>query len=334
MPAPRDTMFLVMKSTTVLSVVVPVYNEAASLASFHNRLTQVVAPLVNNKYEIIYCNDGSADATVDILRGIAKEDAHCRVLSLSKNFGKELAIVAGVHAARGEAVILMDGDGQHPIAAIPAFYEKWQAGAQVVIGRRSAQDREGLFKKVTSKFFYAIYNLVTGNKLDARATDYRLLDREVVDVYCELPETNRLNRFLIDWLGFERAFVPISREKRIAGSTQLKFRTLLQLALDTFVSSSTRPLYILLAVGLVIMTGAFLLGVTVGIEQFLLGDPLAWNFTGTALLSVLILFLVGLLLISQGIASLYIAASYRQVKRRPLYIVSKRLSYNLTEKQK
>jgi len=317
-----------------LSIIVPVYNEAAGIAKFNDRLTRAVVPLVNGNYEIIYCNDGSSDETAEILLGIARKDVHCRVVSFSKNFGKEAAIFAGIQTATGKAVLLIDGDGQHPISAIPDFYNKWKSGAQVVIGRRSNNDKESFSKKVISKLFYASYNFITGNKLDANSTDYRLLDREVVDAYLRLPETNRLNRFLIDWLGFQRAYVPIDREQRIAGTTKFTARTLIQLALDTMVSSSARPLHILLVVGFIIMIGSFLLGITVGIEQVLLGDPMNWKFTGTALLSIMTLFLVGLLLISQGIASLYTAASYRQVKQRPLYIINKRLSHNVTDTAK
>jgi len=316
-----------------LSIIVPVYNEAAGIAEFHDRLTQAVMSLVDDKYEVIYCNDGSQDETAEILLAIAHKDIHCRVLSLSKNFGKESAIFAGIQAATGQAVVLIDGDGQHPISALPEFYRHWKSGAQVVIGRRSSNDQESFGKKVVSKLFYASYNVITGNKLDASATDYRLLDREVVDAYLRLPETNRLNRFLIDWLGFQRAYVSVDREQRIAGDSKFTARTLIQLALDTMVSSSTRPLHILLVIGFIIMVGSFLLGLTVGIEQIVLGDPLSWKFTGTALLSIMVLFLVGLLLISQGIVSLYTAASYRQVKQRPLYVINKRLSYKVTDCQ-
>jgi glycosyltransferase involved in cell wall biosynthesis len=315
-----------------LSIIVPVYNEAAGIAKFNDRLTKAVELLVDGNYEIIYCNDGSYDETAEILLAIAHKDTHCRVLSLSKNFGKESAIFAGIQAATGQAVLLIDGDGQHPISAIPEFYKEWKSGAQVVIGRRSNDDKESFSKKIVSKLFYTTYNFITGNKLDANATDYRLLDREVVDAYLRLPETNRLNRFLIDWLGFQRAYVSVDREQRIAGTSKFTARTLIQLALDTMVSSSTRPLHILLLIGFIIMVGSFLLGLTVGIEQVILGDPMGWKFTGTALLGIMILFLVGLLLISQGIVSLYTAASYRQVKQRPLYIINKRLSYNVTDR--
>lgn len=322
-----------MDSMTILSIIVPVFNEAAGILKFHDSLMRTVEPLVGGKYEIIYCNDGSYDETAKIILNLARKDSHCQIISLSKNFGKESAVVAGIHAASGQAVLLMDGDGQHPVSAIPEFYKEWGLGAQVVIGRRSASDTESFGKRIVSKLFYASYNFITGNKLDANATDYRLLDREVVDAYCHLPETNRLNRFLIDWLGFQRKYVVVDREKRIAGSSKFTIRALIQLALDTLVSSSTRPLHVLLVVGVVIMAGAFLLGVTVGIEQIILGDPMRWNFTGTALLSIMTLFLVGLLLISQGIVSLYIAATYRQVKQRPLYIINKRLSYNVKGRQ-
>lgn len=317
-----------------LSIIVPVYNEAAGIARFHDLLTKVVKPLVKGDYEIIYCNDGSKDETVDILLSIAHDDSHCRVISLSRNFGKESAIFAGIEASDGQAVILIDGDGQHPVSAIPEFYREWKAGAQVVIGQRSRRDTERFSKKMTSKLFYASYNAITGNKLDADLTDYRLLDREVVTAYLRLPETDRLNRYLIDWVGFIRSYVPIDRVERIAGSTKFTFRALVQLALNTMVSSSKRPLQILLVIGFIIMVGAFLLGLAVGIEQIIIGDPLGWKFTGTALLGILLLFLVGLLLISQGVASLYIAANYQQAKQRPLYIVNERLSYNGTGSRK
>ena len=322
-----------MKTTITLSVVIPVFNEAAGLLRFHNSLKATVQSVVGDNYELIYCNDGSEDKTADILHDISKENPNYQVISLSKNFGKEFAVVAGLYTASGQAVILMDGDGQHPVSAIPKFYDAWQSGAQVVVGRRTKQDREGFGKRIVSKLFYATYNFITGNRLDALSTDYRLLDREVVDAYRQLPETNRLNRFLIDWVGFKRQYIPVNREERIAGETSFTFRSLSKLALDTLVSSSVRPLYVLLVIGMIIMGGALLLGLVVGIEQILFGDPLGWKFTGTALLSILILFLVGLLLISQGITSLYIAATYRQVKQRPLYIINKRLSYNLRHNQ-
>ncbi len=323
-----------MKNQPVMSVVVPVFNEADGIVSFHELLTETLHTIVGQAYEIVYCNDGSTDETVTVVRDIAKNDNHVRLISLSRNFGKESALVAGIEAARGQAVILIDGDGQHPIAALPDFYAQWKGGAQVVIGQRSCKDAETFAKKMTSKLFYSLHGMATGARVDPLTTDYRLLDREVVTAYLRLSEANRLNRFLIDWLGFERAYVPIDRGERIAGESKFTVKALTQLALDAMISSSMRPLYVLLAIGCVIMAGSLALGAVVGIEQIVLGDPLEWNFTGTALLSILILFLVGLVLISQGIASLYIAASYRQVKQRPLYVINQKLSYDYNKEEK
>lgn len=320
-----------MSTRPVLSVVVPVYNESLGIQTFHKSLVKQLTTIVSEHYEIIYCNDGSQDDTLAKLSTIAKKDKNCIVIALSRNYGKEQAIAAGLSEAKGEAIVLMDGDGQHPISALPLFYKEWQSGGQVVVGKRTLGDSESFTKKVTSKAFYASYNVLTGKKLDQSATDYRLLDREVVDAYLTFSETNRLSRFLIDWLGFERRYVAIERTARIAGSSKFTFTTLVKLALNTLVSSSSRPLHLFLAVGSFITLGAFLLGLAVGIEQLIIGDPLGWKFTGTALLSILVLFLVGVLLIAQGVNSLYVAATYRETKQRPLYVINKRLSSNLHE---
>jgi polyisoprenyl-phosphate glycosyltransferase len=326
-------ILIAMTTRPILSVVVPVYNEGSGIQTFHTNLIKELKPLVGDNYEVVYCNDGSSDDTLDKLSLIAQKNKKCIVIALSRNYGKELALAAGIAEAKGEAVVLIDGDGQHPISSLPVFYKAWQDGGQVIIGRRSLKDTESATKKLTSKLFYASYNILTGNKLDRSATDYRLLDREVVDAYLHFSESDRLNRFLIDWLGFDRRSVPITRDTRIAGDTKFTFTALARLALNTLVSSSSRPLHLFLALGACIALGSFILGISVGVEQVLLGDPLGWNFTGTALLGILLLFLVGILLIAQGVNSLYVAATYREAKQRPLYVINKRYSSNLHEEK-
>lgn len=321
-----------MTTTPQLSVIVPVYNESQGIETFNERLIDHLEALAGNDYEVLYCNDGSTDDTLAKLEVITQRHSRCTAITLSRNYGKELALTAGLATAKGKAVILIDGDGQHPLAALEKFYEQWQDGGQVIIGHRKLADQESFMKRYVSKLFYACYAMATGLKLDPAATDYRLLDREVVDAFNSFAETDRLNRFLIDWLGFERRYVLIDRDARIAGDSKFTYTTLIRLALNTLISSSSRPLHAFLVLGCAIALGSLTLGVVVGIEQVVMLDPLHWKFTGTALLGILILFLVGLLLVAQGVNALYVAATYRQVRQRPLYVINKRSSYNLHEK--
>lgn len=307
-------------NTPEVSIIVPLFNEAEGIAVFHESLVRVMQA-AQCPYEVVYCDDGSSDNTGDVLRGICDENPNVKLIVLSRNFGKEPALAAGLAQADGEAVILIDGDGQHPVEAIPDFIAAWKNGVQVVIGERSGNDNEAMSKKISSALFYATLATITRQPVDRRATDFRLLDRAVVNEFLKLSETDRITRGLIDWLGFTRAYVPIARKKRIAGTANYSFKKLLHLAIDSLVSLSSAPLYLFCYLGLAITGVAFLLGATVFIEQILLRDPLGWKFTGTALISILILFFVGIIILSQGVASIYIATIYNQVKRRPLYIV-------------
>lgn len=312
-----------MKSShhPLLSIAIPLYNESAGITSFHARLTKVAVSATDNSYEVIYCDDGSTDTTVELVRVIAANDPHIRLIVLSRNFGKENALSAAIHAATGQAVIMLDGDGQHPVTLIPEFIEAWRGGAKVVVGLRSDQDSETLVKQVGSRLFYALFNRLTGQRLVPGSTDYRLIDRAVQQAFLRLPETDRITRGLIDWLGFTRAYLPIPRLARTIGKPGYSLRKLVLLATNSFVSLSAVPLYLFGVLGLIITIITFLLGVSVLIEQVILHDPLNWAFTGTAMLGILTLFLVGVVLMSQGIISLYLSHTHSQTKRRPLYVI-------------
>lgn len=304
-----------------LSLVIPVYNEQEGIAAFHKHLAAVVQKVAPGAYEIIYCDDGSSDNTAALIRNIAADDHHVKLLCLSRNFGKEIALSAAIHAAKGDAVVMLDGDGQHPVEMLPQFVEAWQTGAKVVIGVRSGRDAERLSKRFGSWLFYRLFNRITGQHLVPGSTDYRLIDRSVQQAFLQLPETDRHTRGLIDWLGFQRTYIPITRLPRVAGTASYSFSKLVRLSLNSVVSLSSVPLYISGFLGVLITVTAFLLGSAVLVEQFLLRDPLHWKFTGTAMLSILTLFLVGIVLISQGIISLYLSYIHTQAKNRPLYII-------------
>jgi dolichol-phosphate mannosyltransferase len=294
-------------------------------------------PVINQmgvKYQIIYVNDGSRDDTLKKLQSIGKNDKSVTILNLSRNFGKEIAITAGIFHSSGDAVIILDADGQHPPELIPEFLSRWQEGAQVVVGIRGSNEKEGFIKKYGSKLFYRLFNSASGAKIVPRSTDFRLLDRLVADEFITCSERNRITRGLIDWLGFDRSYVEFSSPARIAGTASYSTSQLIKLALDSFVSLSLRPLKILSTLGISITALAFLVGAGVFIEQIVLSDPLKFNFTGSAMLGILITFLVGLVITSQGVIATYLAHIYTQTQSRPLFVVNKKGSLNLHESYK
>jgi glycosyltransferase involved in cell wall biosynthesis len=319
-----------LSSQPFISVTVPLFNESAGIRAFHTELLATISSTTKESYEIIYCDDGSTDTTSDIVRGFSKENPRVKLLQLSRNFGKESALSAAIHAASGQAIIMLDGDGQHPVALLPQFIIAWQQGAKVVIGLRSYNDSETLTKRFGSWLFYNLFNCLTSQKLIPGATDYRLIDRVVQQAFLKLPETDRITRGLIDWLGFKRTYLPITRVARTAGVPTYSLRKLMVLAANSFVSLSAVPLYIFGYLGILITSTAFIVGSSVFVEQILLRDPLNWRFTGSAMLGILILFLIGIVLISQGIISLYISHMHSQTKRRPLYVIDYEASSGLT----
>ncbi len=320
-----------MKSSNLqLSVVVPLFNEAAGLAKFHASLTEAVRAVTDN-YEIIYCDDGSLDNTSLLVSGWHHDDSAIKLVRLSRNFGKESALAAGIAAAKGQAVIMIDGDGQHPPELIPQLFEAWEQGAKVVIGVRTSNSEEGWFKRLGSKYFYKFFNKLTDQKLVPGSSDFRLIDRSVQQAFLKLNESDRMTRALIDWLGFTRHYIHFEATARTEGAAGYSRRKLIALATNSFVSLTTLPLYIFGYLGLLITTLALVLGGTVLVEQLLLGDPLSWDFTGTAMLSIMLVFLVGIVLLSQGVLALYISHIHRQSKQRPLYIVDYTQSAGIDE---
>lgn len=314
-----------------LSVVVPVYNEASNVDAFFAALEPMVRSQSNDNYEIIYIDDGSTDGTVEKIAAICQKNSRVKLLCLSRNFGKEMALAAGIAEARGKAILTIDGDGQHPVDRIPEFIQAWRDGAQVVVGVRTKNHKEGFIKRYGSHLFYILINRMAGASMVPRSGDFRLIDREVQEEFIKLHEPMTMTRGLIDWLGFERVYVHYTANPRLAEAAGYHTRALVRLAVNSFVSLSPTPLYAFGYLGLIITTVSFVLGTSVAIEQLLLGDPLGWKFTGTAMLSILVLFLVGLILVAQGVLALYISYIHTQAKGRPLYIVNKRTSIGLKE---
>jgi glycosyltransferase involved in cell wall biosynthesis len=314
----------------VYSFVIPVYNEAGGILSFHGELIRAINDLPGKTYEVIYCDDGSTDRTTIELTKLSKNNPGIKLVRLSRNFGKEIATSAGMHLALGDAIITLDADGQHPVDYLPQFIEKWESGSKVVIGVRQSNQKEGLIKKLGSKLFYRIFNRLTGMKLIPYSTDFRLIDRSVATEFARMTERNRITRGLIDWLGFERSYIYFPANSRQAGTATYSFNKLLKLAIDSMVSLSISPLYITAYIGALVLPLSVLLGLSMVIEA-LIGDPLNINASGSAYVVVFILFLIGILLVSQGIIGLYLSHIHIETQNRPLYIIDKGKSLNLHE---
>jgi polyisoprenyl-phosphate glycosyltransferase len=311
-----------------ISLVIPAFNEEDSLKIFLNSLKKELSK-IKTTYEIIVVNDGSTDRTLDIAREMSKKNSNIRIVNFSRNFGKEIATTAGISYAKGEAIIMMDADGQHPPEYISDFISLWEKGFQIVIGVRRTNQKEGFIKRYGSRLFYKLFNATGDTALIPGATDFRLIDRSVQQEFIRFTERHRITRGLIDWMGFNKTTLDFHAKERIGGKASYNVNKLFGLAIHTFISLSMAPLYIISYVGGFITIASFMTGLFIFFEQIILGDPLGLAFTGTAMLSILILFLVGLILTAQGLISMYLSHVHVQTQNRPLFIVDKKSSVNI-----
>lgn len=310
-----------MASQPLITIIVPCHNEAAGLPELHQVLAAALATLPY-QFEILMIDDGSTDETVAIAHRLARHDLRIQVIELSRNFGKEVAITAGLHRAQGEAAIMIDADLQHPPRLIAQFLAAWQEGAEVVVGVRARSNRHaGWLKRTTSHLFYRFINLIAEQVVTPGATDFRLLDRMVIDEFNRFTERNRMTRGLIDWLGFRRAEITFMPGQRHAGRASYGWNKLFTLAMHSVISLSLFPLKLAGYLGVIITSISLPLGIFMYVEKYLLDDPWKMNFTGTAQLAVLLVFMVGMVLASLGLMSLYIGAIHAEVTNRPLYVL-------------
>ncbi len=311
------------KQQPLISIVVPCYNELTNISPIYHELTDVMRSL-GYDYEIIFVDDGSTDATHSLLDHIAAKDSHVHPIELVRNFGKEIAVTAGLHQAKGDCAITIDADLQFPPELIPDFIDKWRRHAEVVVGvRLPTKEHTSLLKRLTSGLFYRLLNRMSRVPITRDATDYRLLDRLVLDEFRRFTERNRLTRGLIDWLGFRHDYIYFHPKKRRSGQAAYTWHKLIDLAVTSLISMSMVPLKLAGYLGVLITLISVPLGIFILIERFLLNDPLHLHITGTTSLGVLILFLIGIVLMCLGLMSLYIASIYAEVTGRPLYVIRK-----------
>ena len=306
----------------MISTVVPIFNEQANLPELRQRLTAALEA-TGHAWEIVFVNDGSADASAALLRSFVEQDERVRTIELSRNFGHQTAITAGIHAARGDCVILIDGDLQDPPEVIPAMVEQWEAGHAVVLGERRSRADGGL-RGLGFRLFYPIMRRVTDLPSEIDAGIFGLMDRTVVEEFNRLPERNRFIPGLRSWLGFKQTSVLYDRQDRAAGKPKQTLRRLLRYAMDGMISFSFKPLRAATWLGFVVSAVAFLLGVYYFIDFFASGKQAGSGFT-TIILCVL--FLGGIQLITIGILGEYIGRIYEEVKQRPLYVVKERMGF-------
>ena len=300
-----------------LSIIVPAYNEEEGLPKFHERLTAVLARLQMNS-EIIYVNDGSRDGTLAVLRRLRASDSRVAIVDLSRNFGKEIAVTAGLDHSTGAAVVLIDADLQDPPELIPRLVEEWQGGFDVVYATRMSREGESGIKKATAYLFYRVINQISRVKIPADTGDYRLLSRRAVEALGKLREQHRFMKGLFTWIGYPQKGVPYHRDSRYAGTTKWNYWKLWNFALEGITSFTIGPLKMATYLGLATAVAAFVYAGIVIAKTLLYGDPVA----GYPSLMVVILFLGGVQLITVGIMGEYIGRMFDESKQRPLYFIN------------
>ena len=313
------------ESAVELSIVVPMWNEEESIDIFFEKIEPVLQSICEN-YEIICIDDGSTDSTMNRLVAHRVRDSRVKVLSLSRNFGKDIALSAGLNNAHGKAVVPMDCDLQDPPEVIADMYKRKLEGFDVVIAVRASRKSDTMLKRLTAKLFYRLHNSIADVSIPQDTGDFRMLDQQVVQVLRHLPERNRFMKGLFSWVGFTHATVEYERQPRAAGTTKWAYWKLWNFALDGITSSSTLPLRIWTYLGTSIAAMAFLYAAWMVIKVFAYGA----DVPGYASTMVAILFLGGINILATGIFGEYLGRIYEEVRNRPLYVVRETHGLNTT----
>lgn len=309
----------VLTSGVTLSCVIPCLNEAENLRVLIPELSSLLRGLVA-AYEIIVVDDGSSDCTAQFLGDLATGEPSLVCVQLSRNFGKEAALTAGIEAARGDVVVSMDADMQHPPALIPTMLERWKQGADMVYAVRADRRDESLLKRAGTELFYRLMRSSDGLDVPRNAGDFRLMDRCVIDALLELPERNRFMKGLFAWVGFESEPLFYEPPQRLHGKTRFRPLRLFRFAVDGLTAFTTWPLRLMSLAGLLLSLASFAYGLLIVLSNLLWGDPVQ----GWTTLITVILFFAGVQLIAVGVLGEYIGRIFSEVKRRPVYLVRRR----------
>ena len=305
-------------SRPALSIVVPCYNEEACLPELHRRLSAAAHEAVGADHEIVLVNDGSRDASWQVMQALSASDPHLVVVNLSRNHGHQLALTAGLDLAAGERILIIDADLQDPPELLPAMMREMDlAGADVVYGLRRSREGETAFKRGTAKLFYRLLSRATDTQIPVDTGDFRLISRRALDVFLSMPEQARFIRGMVAWLGFRQVPLPYDRDERFAGTTNYPFRKMLRFALDALTSFSSTPLKLASHAGLLLSVGSVLL-----IVYILAGWLSGKAVEGWTSLMLVVVARGAVQMFVLGVMGEYLGRLYSQSKQRPLYIVS------------
>lgn len=299
-----------------VSVVVPAYNEEEVLPEFHRRMAEV-AEKIDARVEMVFVNDGSTDRTLEVLNALRARDPRVAIVDLSRNFGKEIAMTAGLDHARGDAVVVIDADLQDPPELIPQMIGHWREGYDVVYAKRTSRAGESALKKATAHAFYRVIGGLSRVKIPEDTGDFRLLSRRAVDALGRLREQHRFMKGLFAWIGYPQKALPYERHARHDGQTKWNFRSLWTFALEGITSFTILPLKVATYVGLITALGAFGFGMFLVVDTLVRGNPVA----GYPSLMTVVLFLGGIQLMAIGVIGEYLGRMFDETKNRPLYLV-------------
>jgi len=310
-------------SPLLVDIVIPVYNEEVAVAAFHQQLIQVLDAQSDTQFNIIYVNDGSSDNTQAVLEQIAAADGRVVVLELSRNFGQQAAMTAGLDHSRGEYVIMMDGDGQHPPDLLPEMIKLANAGYDVVLTQR-VEDHTSFFKHTTSRLFYRFINFIGDTHIEPGAPDFRLLTRPVVESLKSMREYHRLLRGMVAWIGYRTVLLPYKQPERLGGKSKYSLSRMLRLSVDAVFSFSLVPLYLGISLGAIFL--ALALAEMIYVLSFWVTGNQAGLAPGWSSLMFVLLVVGGSIMILLGFVGIYVGLIFQEVKGRPIYITrSKRV---------
>jgi polyisoprenyl-phosphate glycosyltransferase len=304
------------------SIVIPIFNEEAVLPILLRRIDALMDKL-DGPVEAIFVDDGSTDCSSIVLEAKARDDHRCRYIGLTRNFGHQIAITAGMDAANGDAVVVMDGDLQDPPEVVLEMIAKWKEGYHIVYGRRLAREGEGAFKRWTAGVFYRLLGRLSAIEIPNEVGDFRLVDRKALDAFRAMPEHDRFVRGMFAWLGFRAAEVAFRRPARAAGESKYPLRKMIRLAVNGVIGFSDAPLRLAIWAGMSVSAVALLYGFYV-IGLSLAGSQLVTGWSSTI---VIVSFLCGVNMLMTGIMGLYVGRIYAEVKGRPLYVVGRRVGF-------
>ncbi len=305
------------KQSATLSLVIPVYNEEDTIDLFMKRVDSVFSQVSDITVELVFVNDGSTDRTLELLLAQQRSDERLKIVDLSRNFGKEAALTAGLHTATGDAIVPIDVDLQDPPELVVEMIARWRNGFEVVVARRIDRESDGWPKRTSAKWFYWLHNKISDPTIPENVGDYRLMDRCVVEALRELPESRRFMKGLFAWVGFRTAHVDYVRAPRAAGSSKFHGWRLWNFALEGITSFSTEPLRIWTYVGAAVSMVSFAFAVVIAVRVILQGI----DVPGYASLMVAVTFIGGMQLVGIGVIGEYLGRTYIEAKRRPAFLI-------------